>query len=425
MNRKLIALAAILALPAWGQSPVPVIDFESVPNPVHLPKDVYFGEVAGVAVNSKGHVFVFSRGDTSGPAYAAAAAQLLEFAPDGKFIREIGKNLYAWSFAHTVRIDKDDNIWAVDKGSDMIVKFNPDGRVDDGVRAQAGSVRRGHRAAEAPEAAAARRGRALPPADRRGLGPAGNIYISDGYINSRVAKFDKNGDWVKSWGERGDKPGRVQHAAQHRRRRARATSTSPTAATAASRCSTATASSCARSRSTCPFDHDAKPGDRQQARSRREAGHVRAGRAVDALHHAADRTRCCSPSDAYPGRIYKLSLDGKVLGVLGESGKQLKQFGWIHEIACPSRTSSTSPSSSTGACRSCCSSDLVHLRARRATGQLRRRGREPLLRRGRAVPAIRAGKWRALHAGAHQSALRPRRPGARSTRAATARSSRR
>ena len=41
-------------------------------------------------------------------------------------------------------------------------------------------------------------------------------------------------------------------------------------------------------------------------------------------------------SDAFPGRIYKLSLDGKVLGVLGKSGKQLKQFGWIHEIACPS-----------------------------------------------------------------------------------------
>jgi len=41
-------------------------------------------------------------------------------------------------------------------------------------------------------------------------------------------------------------------------------------------------------------------------------------------------------SDAYPGRVYKLSLDGRVLGVLGESGKQLKQFGWIHEIACPS-----------------------------------------------------------------------------------------
>ena len=72
---------------------------------------------------------MFSRGNTTGPAYGATAAQLLEFDKDGKFIREIGKNLYAWSFAHTVRVDPPDNLWAVDKGSDMIVKFNPEGRV--------------------------------------------------------------------------------------------------------------------------------------------------------------------------------------------------------------------------------------------------------------------------------------------------------
>jgi len=55
-------------------------------------------------------------------------------------------------------------------------------------------------------------------------------------------------------------------------------------------------------------------------------------------------TTCITPgpnqviysADAWPGRIYKLTLDGRVLGVLGESGKQLKQFGWIHELACPS-----------------------------------------------------------------------------------------
>ena len=41
-------------------------------------------------------------------------------------------------------------------------------------------------------------------------------------------------------------------------------------------------------------------------------------------------------ADAVPGRIYKLNLDGKVLGTLGEAGKEIKQFGWIHEIACPS-----------------------------------------------------------------------------------------
>jgi hypothetical protein len=40
-------------------------------------------------------------------------------------------------------------------------------------------------------------------------------------------------------------------------------------------------------------------------------------------------------SDAYPGRIYKLSLDGQVLGTIGSMGRQLKQFGWIHEMACP------------------------------------------------------------------------------------------
>jgi hypothetical protein len=90
---------------------------------------LYLGEVAGVSLNSKGHLFVFSRGQTTGPAYGAAAAQLLEFGADGKFIREIGHNLYAWSFAHSVKVDKDDNIWVADKGSDMVIKFNPEGRV--------------------------------------------------------------------------------------------------------------------------------------------------------------------------------------------------------------------------------------------------------------------------------------------------------
>ena len=84
---------------ASAQQTVPTINFDSVSNPLKLPTNMYFGEVSGVAVNSKGHVFALSRGNTSGPAYAAAATQLLEFDSNGKFIREIGKNLYAWSFA--------------------------------------------------------------------------------------------------------------------------------------------------------------------------------------------------------------------------------------------------------------------------------------------------------------------------------------
>src|SRR6201995_5504086 len=123
-----VVSAAALSGMAFGQT-VPEIAFDSTPDFFRLPENVYFGEVSGIAVNSKKHVFVLSRGNTSGPAYAAAATQLLEFDATGKFVREIGKNLYAWSFGHTVKIDPQDNIWVTDKGSDMVIKFDPEGRV--------------------------------------------------------------------------------------------------------------------------------------------------------------------------------------------------------------------------------------------------------------------------------------------------------
>ena len=130
--RRVIPCARASSVWRWlrpSRRPFPELPFESVPDPLTLPPDVHFGEIAGVAVNSKGHVFVFSRGNSTGPAYMATAAQLLEFDQTGKFVREIGKNLYAWSYAHAVRIDKQDNIWVVDKGSNMILKMNPQGRV--------------------------------------------------------------------------------------------------------------------------------------------------------------------------------------------------------------------------------------------------------------------------------------------------------
>src|ERR1700693_3930750 len=116
-KRWLIASLLLSSACTYAQQSVPVIRFDSVPDPIKLPKDIHLGEVTGVAVNSKGHVFVFSRGGTTGPAYAAAAAQLFEFDADGKYLREIGHNLYAWSFAHAVKVDKEDNIWVADKGS--------------------------------------------------------------------------------------------------------------------------------------------------------------------------------------------------------------------------------------------------------------------------------------------------------------------
>src|SRR5689334_16887644 len=206
VSLKRLLLVVLFSSVALAQS-VPEIPYESVPNFLKPPADMHFGEVAGVAVNSKGHVFVFNRGNTTGPAYGASAAQLLQFGPDGKFMREIGKNLYAWAFAHAVRIDKADNIWAVDKGSDMIVRFTPEGRVSMvfGRKKEASDEGTAPWTHPNPPRAAID-GQFRQPTDVA-WDSKGDLFITDGYVNSRVAKYDKNGDWVKSWGDRGTKTG--------------------------------------------------------------------------------------------------------------------------------------------------------------------------------------------------------------------------
>src|SRR6202049_1831194 len=211
MKRFVLALAFFMAAPLAlvAQQAAPEIPFDSVHNLLKLPPNLYIGEVSGVAVNSKGHIFVYSRGNSTGPAYGATASQLLEFGPDGTYIREIGRNLYAWSFAHTVRVDKEDNIWVADKGSDMVIKFNPAGQVAMVFGRKQEASDEGTEPLKHPKPP-------LPPVD--GMfrqvtdmtwNAAGDTFISDGYINSRVAKVDKHGRWLKSFGEPGDQTGQL------------------------------------------------------------------------------------------------------------------------------------------------------------------------------------------------------------------------
>src|SRR5260370_8409160 len=98
-----------MAAPLFAQQP-PEIRFRSVPNFLKLPPDLHLGEATGVAVNSKGHIFVFSRSESTGPAYGASAAQLLEFSPDGKFLPETGHNLSPSSFPHPLKVATDKHI---------------------------------------------------------------------------------------------------------------------------------------------------------------------------------------------------------------------------------------------------------------------------------------------------------------------------
>jgi hypothetical protein len=314
------------------QTSAPEVKFHSVPDFFKLPPDMYFGEVAGVAVNSKGDVFVFSRGNTTGPAYGAAAAQLLEFGPDGRFIREIGHNLYAWSFAHSVRIDTHDNIWAADKGSDMVIEFSPAGRVMMVFGRKQEASDEGTGPLKHPNPPLAAVDGMFRQVTDMAWDAAGNTYISDGYINSRVAKYDKDGNWVKSWGTPGNGPGQFNvphniavdaqgniYVADRGNRRVQIFD--------------GDGNFLRQITIDVPVPPDARPaiGNKPNA-------------TTGTMAPGSPWTVCITPgphqvlyaSDAFPGRIYKLSLDGKVLGWLGESGKQLGQFGWIHEMACPS-----------------------------------------------------------------------------------------
>jgi DNA-binding beta-propeller fold protein YncE len=346
---KCLVFAGILCLPLglFAQQPVPQIAIHATADFLKLPPNLYLGEVAGVAINSKGHIFVLSRGNTVGPAYAAAATQLLEFNADGSYLREIGHNLYAWSFAHAVKVDRQDNIWVTDKGSDMVIKFNPEGRV-------AMVFGRKQEASDEGTEALKHVRPPLPPVDGQfrqvtdvTWDAAGNTYISDGYINSRVAKVDKDGNWIKSWGEPGAGPGQFLqphslatgpdgeiYVADRGNRRIQVFD--------------GDGKYLREIHIDVPYDHSIHPwmGNMPDAGATQaaSANAEQRGPVNKTMQNGAPWAICITPgphpvlfaADGYPGRVYKLSLDGTVLGVFGQTGRQPGQFGWVHEIACPS-----------------------------------------------------------------------------------------
>ena len=324
------------------------IPYDSVPNFLKTPDDIYIGEAVGVATNSKGNVFVYTR--TGGPSVTLGTerafvrgnggSRLFEFDPTGKYIREIGQGLYGFIFAHTVRIDPQDNIWVVDEGSNMVIKFSPEGRVlmTMGRKPEALFVPGGPPREGGPGPAAAPAGGAAGPAGPAGSvaaatpppvgagvrgdnfnrptdvawDAAGNIFVSDGYGNSRVAKFDRNGKFITTWGSRGTAPG--QFNTLH-----------SIAVDAAG---------------------NVYVGDR--ANRRIQVFDNNGTFKTQYLHVGAPWALCITPgprqylyssnsngtNNMDNGEIYKMELDGKIIGKFGKAGKLMKEFGSVHEIDC-------------------------------------------------------------------------------------------
>ena len=374
--KRLLQLAVAVcacAAPLVAQSSAPELAYDANVDLLKLPDNIHLGEAAGVATNSKGHIFVYTR---SGAAHASvgtsrtfykSGSRLLEFDQAGKFLREIGQGVYGFNFAQAVKIDPQDNIWVVDQGSSNVIKFDQDGRIllvlsrkpeAIAVRPAAGRGGAGGPGgpgrSDAPTPEAGRIGEARgggqplgigggqPPAGGGGgRGPAGppgsgipgdsfvrtagiawdkdgNIYVADGVAmgagNARVAKFDKDGHFIKSWGQRGSEVGQFN-------------SLRGIALDAQGNVYIADAGN----KRIQVFDGDGNP--------KTQITNVGTPAAICITPGAHQYLYTSNSNDGESldnGEIYKLELDGTIVGKFGRAGRLPKEFNMVNAIDCRS-----------------------------------------------------------------------------------------
>lgn len=352
MRRLLLNLLGALLVAVFvshlSAQPVPEIAYDSAPNLLKMPADIHLGEAAGVATNSRGHLYVYTR--TGNPTAMLAASRIIthggsrlfQFDQNGNFVREIGQGIYGFLLAHGVRIDAQDNIWTIDEAANQIVKFSPEGRVlmVMGRKPEVINVR-----VVQPPGGATAGGRGAGPEAGRGVAPggggaggggrggppgaggagdafnrpsdlawdsSGNIFVADGHGNARIAKFDKNGRFISTWGQRGTEPGQFEtphsiaidaqgnvYVADQGNKRIQVFDNNGTFKSQIANVGS-------------PAALCITPGPHQYLYS----------------SHSGD------PYGMDDAEIYKLELDGRIVGKFGKAGKLIKEFGLVNSIDC-------------------------------------------------------------------------------------------
>ena len=342
MTRIITASAAAVILGFTGsliaQSGVPEISFNATDLLRTPAEGPFVGEVGGVGANSRGQIFVYTRtghpyatlGDNR--TFSRGGSRLFLFDAGGKFVREWGQDVYGFNAAIGLRVDPQDNVWTIDAAANQVVKFNSDGSIGLvlGRKPETIPVR-----TNAPGS-----GPGGPPAGAGGGGgqgganrppgsgvpgssfnrptdvawdKAGNIYVADGIgINNRIAKFDKEGRFITHWGSTGSGPGQfngVKGLAIDAQGNVYAAD--------------------ARNKRIQVFDADGK--------YLREFGGVGTPLAICMTRGATQYLYVSHAGDEDgmdDAAIYKVQLDGKVVGKFGSAGKLPKEFGLANSIDC-------------------------------------------------------------------------------------------
>jgi DNA-binding beta-propeller fold protein YncE len=324
------ALVATVGGPLVAQS-IPEISFTAIDLLRTPTEGPFVGEVAGVGANSRGQIFVYTRtghpyatlGDNR--TFSRGGSKLFLFDAKGNFVREWGQDVYGFNAAIGLRVDPQDNVWTIDAAANQVVKFNADGSIGLvlGRKPETISVRPNQpQGAQGAQGAGANRapGSGIPgsgfnrPSDVA-WDKAGNIYVADGIgTNNRIAKFDKEGRFLRHWGSTGSGPGQFNGVK----------------AIALDAQGNVYAADAGNKRIQV-FDGDGN--------FLREFGNVGTPLAICMTRGATQYLYVSHAGDEDgmdDAAIYKVQLDGRIVGKFGAAGKLMKEFGLANSIDCRS-----------------------------------------------------------------------------------------